>query len=210
MTWAPVAQLDRASASGVEGHEFESRRVYHFFCLCCRKLQNGANRIKSPSKVRQKSGRNFRCGKVARTAWWFFGHGRRYRNAISVDFFGDLSCNSPSGSSKTSGKTPPGEHDLSRRSTGLFLHFRIEAPIGNRQHGLNVFIGKPDFPIFGDDQFEILFPQLRHIVDTSRKPPAINEANLLIRAVIRFPQRLPVHGQGRLIQIPGGGTILAQ
>ena len=30
MTWAPVAQLDRASASGVEGHEFESRRVYHF------------------------------------------------------------------------------------------------------------------------------------------------------------------------------------
>ena len=29
--WAPVAQLDRASASGVEGHEFESRRVYHFF-----------------------------------------------------------------------------------------------------------------------------------------------------------------------------------
>lgn len=30
-TWAPVAQLDRASASGVEGHEFESRRVYHFF-----------------------------------------------------------------------------------------------------------------------------------------------------------------------------------
>ena len=33
MTWAPVAQLDRASASGVEGHEFESRRVYHFFCL---------------------------------------------------------------------------------------------------------------------------------------------------------------------------------
>ena len=27
--WAPVAQLDRASASGVEGHEFESRRVYH-------------------------------------------------------------------------------------------------------------------------------------------------------------------------------------
>lgn len=33
MTWAPVAQLDRASASGVEGHEFESRRVYHFFGL---------------------------------------------------------------------------------------------------------------------------------------------------------------------------------
>ena len=30
---APVAQLDRASASGVEGREFESRRVYHFFCL---------------------------------------------------------------------------------------------------------------------------------------------------------------------------------
>ena len=28
---APVAQLDRASASGVEGHEFESRRVYQFF-----------------------------------------------------------------------------------------------------------------------------------------------------------------------------------
>ena len=66
--WAPVAQLDRASASGVEGHEFESRRVYHFFlpffasesrfwgifAFCCRKLQNGANRIKSPSKVRQE------------------------------------------------------------------------------------------------------------------------------------------------------------
>lgn len=33
MTWAPVAQLDRASASGVEGHEFESRRVYHFFAF---------------------------------------------------------------------------------------------------------------------------------------------------------------------------------
>ena len=31
LIWAPVAQLDRASASGVEGHEFESRRVYHFF-----------------------------------------------------------------------------------------------------------------------------------------------------------------------------------
>ena len=30
---APVAQLDRASASGVEGRGFESRRVYHFFCL---------------------------------------------------------------------------------------------------------------------------------------------------------------------------------
>ena len=28
--WAPVAQLDRASASGVEGRAFESRRVYHF------------------------------------------------------------------------------------------------------------------------------------------------------------------------------------
>ena len=27
--WAPVAQLDRASASGVEGRGFESRRVYH-------------------------------------------------------------------------------------------------------------------------------------------------------------------------------------
>ena len=30
---APVAQLDRASASGVEGRGFESRRVYLFFCL---------------------------------------------------------------------------------------------------------------------------------------------------------------------------------
>ena len=29
----PVAQLDRASASGVEGLAFESRRAYHFFCL---------------------------------------------------------------------------------------------------------------------------------------------------------------------------------
>ena len=27
----PVAQLDRASASGVEGLAFESRRAYHFF-----------------------------------------------------------------------------------------------------------------------------------------------------------------------------------
>ena len=27
---APVAQLDRASASGVEGREFKSRRVHHF------------------------------------------------------------------------------------------------------------------------------------------------------------------------------------
>ncbi len=30
---APVAQLDRASASGVEGRGFESRRVYHFFAF---------------------------------------------------------------------------------------------------------------------------------------------------------------------------------
>ena len=28
---APVAQLDRASASGVEGREFESRRVHHHY-----------------------------------------------------------------------------------------------------------------------------------------------------------------------------------
>ena len=28
---APVAQLDRASASGVEGREFKSRRVHHFY-----------------------------------------------------------------------------------------------------------------------------------------------------------------------------------
>lgn len=27
---APVAQLDRASVSGTEGHTFESCRVYHF------------------------------------------------------------------------------------------------------------------------------------------------------------------------------------
>ncbi len=27
---APVAQLDRVSASGAEGHGFESRRAYHF------------------------------------------------------------------------------------------------------------------------------------------------------------------------------------
>ena len=31
---APVAQLDRASASGVEGREFKSRRVHHFFVTC--------------------------------------------------------------------------------------------------------------------------------------------------------------------------------
>ena len=49
---APVAQLDRASASGVEGRGFESRRVYHFktlsarvydfcgfFVIYCKKLQ---------------------------------------------------------------------------------------------------------------------------------------------------------------------------
>ena len=42
MIWAPVAQLDRASASGVEGRGFESRRVYQFF------LQN--KHKKSPQK----------------------------------------------------------------------------------------------------------------------------------------------------------------
>ena len=35
---APVAQLDRASASGVEGRGFESRRVYHFFLLKFKEL----------------------------------------------------------------------------------------------------------------------------------------------------------------------------
>ena len=30
---APVAQLDRASDYGSEGLEFDSLRVYHFFCL---------------------------------------------------------------------------------------------------------------------------------------------------------------------------------
>ena len=30
---APVAQLDRASVSGTEGHTFESCRVYHFLYL---------------------------------------------------------------------------------------------------------------------------------------------------------------------------------
>ena len=30
---APVAQLDRASASGVEGREFKSRRVHHSFSM---------------------------------------------------------------------------------------------------------------------------------------------------------------------------------
>ena len=39
---APVAQLDRASASGVEGHEFESRRVYHFFSAEPRKFMTSA------------------------------------------------------------------------------------------------------------------------------------------------------------------------
>ena len=39
-TWAPVAQLDRASASGVEGRGFESRRVYHFKNPC-KKYQSG-------------------------------------------------------------------------------------------------------------------------------------------------------------------------
>ena len=40
---APVAQLDRASASGVEGHEFESRRVYHFFALFIEKKIRARN-----------------------------------------------------------------------------------------------------------------------------------------------------------------------
>ena len=57
---APVAQLDRASASGVEGHEFESRRVYHFrhlsarvynfcgfFVICCKMLQKHAHRSRN-------------------------------------------------------------------------------------------------------------------------------------------------------------------
>ena len=30
---APVAQLDRASDYGSEGLEFDSLRVYHFYCL---------------------------------------------------------------------------------------------------------------------------------------------------------------------------------
>ena len=54
---APVAQLDRASASGVEGRGFESRRVYHFktlsarvydfcgfFVICCKTVQKHAHR----------------------------------------------------------------------------------------------------------------------------------------------------------------------
>ena len=44
-TWAPVAQLDRASASGVEGHEFESRRVYHFKSMIISGLQNIDNSL---------------------------------------------------------------------------------------------------------------------------------------------------------------------
>ena len=31
---APVAQLDRASASGAEGHRFESCRAYHLYHPC--------------------------------------------------------------------------------------------------------------------------------------------------------------------------------
>ena len=31
LTCAPVAQLDRALASGAKGRAFESRRAYHFF-----------------------------------------------------------------------------------------------------------------------------------------------------------------------------------
>ena len=70
-TWAPVAQLDRASASGVEGHEFESRRVYHFFCLfrlripvlrhfcfllpkAAKWCKSNKKSVKSPAKVRQE------------------------------------------------------------------------------------------------------------------------------------------------------------
>ena len=44
MAWAPVAQLDRASTSGVEGRAFESRRVYHFFCFAMRRLPRLARR----------------------------------------------------------------------------------------------------------------------------------------------------------------------
>ena len=42
---APVAQLDRASASGVEGRGFESRRVYHFFALKSRQKNNEAAKL---------------------------------------------------------------------------------------------------------------------------------------------------------------------
>ena len=42
---APVAQLDRASASGVEGRGFESRRVYHFFCLFNNRKQSRKKQI---------------------------------------------------------------------------------------------------------------------------------------------------------------------
>ena len=57
---APVAQLDRASASGVEGRGFESRRVYQFkhlsarvydfcgfFVICCKILLKPAHRSRN-------------------------------------------------------------------------------------------------------------------------------------------------------------------
>ena len=42
-TSVPVAQLDRASASGVEGLAFESRRAYHFFLLVLRVISSLAS-----------------------------------------------------------------------------------------------------------------------------------------------------------------------
>ena len=51
---APVAQLDRASASGVEGHEFESRRVYHFFALFIEKKNPRAEFFISPYSVQRQ------------------------------------------------------------------------------------------------------------------------------------------------------------
>ena len=42
--WAPVAQLDRASASGVEGRGFESRRVYHLSKIPVKKRKSSLHK----------------------------------------------------------------------------------------------------------------------------------------------------------------------
>ncbi len=44
---APVAQLDRALASGARGRGFESRRVRHFLCLCAENKNHKKEKLKA-------------------------------------------------------------------------------------------------------------------------------------------------------------------
>ena len=52
---APVAQLDRALASGARGRGFESRRVRHFFAHFEQKIQSRRTLLYIFTKLRQKS-----------------------------------------------------------------------------------------------------------------------------------------------------------